>query len=113
MRTHGWYNKPNVRIIEARWQDVLGFLSDADSVAVKRIPPQPHTGLPGLGQFDIVYFDTSGEEYRGIVDILVNAPKLLTGPSARFSVFFTPELRWRRGYKVRFAAPETGLVLIL
>lgn len=50
MRSQGWYSKPNVKILEGKWQDFL------DS-------PE----LLGVGGFDVVYTDTFSEEYKGRV----------------------------------------------
>lgn len=48
MRSQGWYDKPNITILEGRWQDHIE--SDA---------------LLGVGGFDIVYTDTFSETYEG------------------------------------------------
>ena len=48
MRSQGWYSKPNVKIIEGKWQDYV------DS-------PE----LLGVGGFDVIYTDTFSEEYQG------------------------------------------------
>ncbi|GJJ16206.1 hypothetical protein Clacol_010502 [Clathrus columnatus] len=88
MRNKGWYDKPGVKILEGRWQD----LTDA--------------ALYGYdGGWDVVYIDTFAEGYEGkankgetnwsqtlnsltelknYFDIL---PNLLNGPEARFSFF--------------------------
>lgn len=50
MRSQGWYAKPNVKILEGKWQDYV------DS-------PE----LLGVGGFDIIYTDTFSEEYNGRV----------------------------------------------
>lgn len=50
MRSQGWYSKPNVKILEGKWQDYV------DS-----------PGLSGAGGFDVIYTDTFSEEYKGKV----------------------------------------------
>ena len=49
MKSQGWYSKPNVRILEGKWQDYI------DS-------PK----LLGVGGFDVIYTDTFSEEYKGV-----------------------------------------------
>ena len=48
MRHQGWYSKPNVKILEGKWQDYVGS-------------PE----LLGVGGFDVIYTDTFSEEYKG------------------------------------------------
>lgn len=48
MRSQGWYSKPNVKILEGKWQDYI------DS-----------SEFLGIGGFDVVYTDTFSEEYNG------------------------------------------------
>lgn len=76
MRRTGWYDRPGVRILEGRWQN---FLS----------PPKPNTDtIPiDIGKFDVVYFDTFQEGYRGHFAFIKLVPRLLRGPSSRFSYF--------------------------
>ncbi|OCH84057.1 hypothetical protein OBBRIDRAFT_715979, partial [Obba rivulosa] len=62
MRENGWYDKPNVRILEGRWQDFIG-------------------------RFDVVYHDTFQEGYPGHLEIIRCIPRLLSGPKSRFSFF--------------------------
>lgn len=50
MRSRGWYSKPNVKILEGKWQDYV------DS-------PE----LLGVGGFDAIYSDTFSEEYKGTI----------------------------------------------
>jgi len=50
MRSQGWYSKPNVKILEGKWQDYV------DS-----------SELLGVGGFDVIYTDTFSEEYEGTV----------------------------------------------
>lgn len=45
MRKQGWYDLPNVKILEGRWQDFL-----------------PSAEMEG---FDVVYTDTFSEDYTG------------------------------------------------
>ena len=49
MRQLGWYDKPNVKILEGKWQDFV----DGEE-------------LLGVGGFDVVYTDTFSEDYKGI-----------------------------------------------
>ena len=55
MRSQGWYSKPNVKILEGKWQDYI------DS-------PE----LLSVGGFDVIYTDTFSEEYKGTVTRLNN-----------------------------------------
>ena len=48
MRELGWFDKPNVRILEGKWQDFV----DGEE-------------LLGVGGFDVVYTDTFSEDYKG------------------------------------------------
>lgn len=48
LREQGWYNKPNVKIHEGRWQDVLPKLV-ADGVVL-----------------DAIYYDTFAEDYKAL-----------------------------------------------
>ena len=50
MRFHGWYSKPNVKILEGKWQDYI----DSPELSV-------------VGGFDVIYTDTFSEEYKGTV----------------------------------------------
>ena len=50
MKSQGWYSKPNVKILEGKWQDYV------DS-------PE----LLGVGKFDVIYTDTFSEEYKGAI----------------------------------------------
>jgi type IV protein arginine methyltransferase len=54
MKSQGWYSKPNVKILEGKWQDYVGS-------------PE----LLGVGGFDVVYTDTFSEEYKGAVAFAV------------------------------------------
>lgn len=49
MRKLGWFDKPNVRILEGKWQDFV----DSEE-------------LLGTGGFDVVYTDTFSEDYKGV-----------------------------------------------
>lgn len=64
MKDSGWGNKPGVKIVEGRWQDVI---SD-------------------LGPFDGVFFDTYGEYYPDMRDFHAQLPRLLN-PDGIFSFF--------------------------
>ncbi|KAI0038902.1 hypothetical protein FA95DRAFT_1659148 [Auriscalpium vulgare] len=70
MRSEGWYEKAGVKILEGKWQDFIE--SDA---------------LMGLGGFDAVYTDTFSEDYEALNRFFAHVPKLLAGPSSRFSFF--------------------------
>lgn len=48
MRMNGWYDKPNVKIIEGKWQDFV----DGEE-------------LLSFGGFDAIYTDTFSENYKG------------------------------------------------
>ena len=48
MRSRGWYSKPNVKILEGKWQDYINS-------------PE----LLDVGGFDVIYTDTFSEEYKG------------------------------------------------
>ncbi|KAH9935476.1 uncharacterized protein B0H18DRAFT_975822 [Fomitopsis serialis] len=63
MRDLGWYDKPNVRILEGKWQD---FVESEE--------------LLGVGGFDVVYTDTFSEDYKA-------RPRPLAGPESRFGFF--------------------------
>lgn len=49
MKATGWYDKPNVTILEGRWQDLI----EGDLIL-------------GVGGFDVVYTDTFSEAYEGV-----------------------------------------------
>jgi protein arginine N-methyltransferase 2 len=48
MRATGWFDKPNVKVLEGKWQDFV-----------------EHPDLLSVGGFDIVYTDTFSEDYHG------------------------------------------------
>ena len=48
MRYLGWYDKPNVRILEGKWQDHV-----------------ENEELLSVGGFDVIYTDTFSEDYTG------------------------------------------------
>ena len=50
MRSRGWYSKPNVKILEGKWQDYIDSPEILDA-----------------GGFDAIYTDTFSEEYKGRV----------------------------------------------
>lgn len=64
MKQEGWEAKPNVRIIEGRWQEVL----------------------PQLQQYDGIFFDTFGEDYEDLRDFH-NALQKLLKPGGVYSFF--------------------------
>ncbi|KAJ7462362.1 arginine methyl transferase [Mycena galericulata] len=69
MKEHGWYNKPGVKILEGKWQDLIS----AD-------------GLIPDGGFDLVYTDPFSEDYGELRRFFGHLPALL-GPRSRFSFF--------------------------
>ncbi|KAL6950007.1 hypothetical protein ACO0QE_000676 [Hanseniaspora vineae] len=52
LRTDGWYDNPNVVILEGRWQDCLNDLLDKGTVF-----------------FDAIYYDTFSEHYQDMLDL--------------------------------------------
>jgi len=70
MKSRGWYSKPNVKILEGKWQDFV------DS-------PE----LLGVGGFDVIYTDTFSEEYKELHQFFKRLPDLMGGPESRFSFF--------------------------
>ena len=69
MRKDGWYDKPNVVILEGRWQDTLNKLLDQGDVF-----------------FDGVYYDTFSEHYQDMLD-LYDVIVGLIKPKGVFSFF--------------------------
>ncbi|KAN0128745.1 S-adenosyl-L-methionine-dependent methyltransferase [Lactarius tabidus] len=69
MRERGWYDRKGVVVLEGKWQDFVGTNLLEDMV------------------FDMVYTDTFSEEYEDLRLFFDHLPKLLAGPSARFSFF--------------------------
>ena len=57
MRAQGWFEKPNVRVVQARWQDA---------------------SLEALGPFDGVFFDTFGEFLDDLREFHAMLPRLLS-----------------------------------
>ena len=53
VRSQGWYSKPNVKILEGKWQNYV-----------------ESSELLGVGGFDVIYTDTFSEEYNGAVILL-------------------------------------------
>ncbi|KII92550.1 hypothetical protein PLICRDRAFT_37315 [Plicaturopsis crispa FD-325 SS-3] len=70
MKSHGWYEKPGVKILEGKWQD---FIDSEEILAV--------------GGFDVVYTDTFSEDYKDLRQFFAHLPDLLAGPESRFSFF--------------------------
>jgi protein arginine N-methyltransferase 2 len=70
MKQFGWYERPNVRIIEGKWQDFM----DSDDIL-------------RIGGFDVVYTDTFSENYGELHRFFQHLPDLLAGPESRFSFF--------------------------
>jgi len=86
-----------VRILEGRWQDF--FPRPKSDTSLVPNPTHDHhalspsgresdtnsAGLIAIGKFDVVYFDTFEEGYRGHFSFIKRVPRLLCGPSSRFS----------------------------
>lgn len=70
MRRQGWYEHPNVTVLEGKWQDVI-----------------ESPDIVNVGGFDVVYTDTFSEDYKTLHDFFERLPDLLAGPSSRFSFF--------------------------
>ena len=70
MRERGWYDIPNVRILEGKWQDFI----DSDDIL-------------GIGGFDAVYTDVFSEEYKELYAFFEKVPELLRGEHSTFSFF--------------------------
>ncbi|KAL1748763.1 S-adenosyl-L-methionine-dependent methyltransferase [Schizophyllum fasciatum] len=70
MREHGWYEKPGVKVLEGKWQDVI----ESEDVL-------------SVGGFDVVYTDTFSEDYAQLKEFFQHLPDLLEGPQSRFSFF--------------------------
>lgn len=69
MRKDGWYDKPDVVILEGRWQDTLNRLLDQGDVF-----------------FDGIYYDTFSEHYQDMLD-LYDVIVGLIKPEGIFSFF--------------------------
>ncbi|KDR75852.1 hypothetical protein GALMADRAFT_226499 [Galerina marginata CBS 339.88] len=70
MRENGWYDKSGVKILEGRWQDLIGSSELLDS-----------------GGFDLIYTDTFSEDYNDLRQFFEHLPDLLADGSSRFSFF--------------------------
>jgi type IV protein arginine methyltransferase len=70
MKDHGWYEKDGVKILEGKWQDLLG---------------SEH--ILGVGGFDVIYIDTFSEDYGDLHQFFEHLPNILAGPDSRFSFF--------------------------
>ncbi|XP_006461133.1 hypothetical protein AGABI2DRAFT_204671 [Agaricus bisporus var. bisporus H97] len=70
MKDNDWHQKPGVRVLEGRWQDLV---EKEDFLA--------------LGGFDVIYTDTFSENYRDLHQFFEHLPDLLSGSNARFSFF--------------------------
>ena len=116
MRHKGWYDRPGVRILEGRWQDFFPSESEFPEARTNQTPNDglttPHRNLwprvqkPNkddvfdIGKFDVVYFDTFEEGYRGHFAFIKNVPGLLRGPGSRFSYFHGHAARGGSEYQV-------------
>ena len=69
MKNDGWYQKPNVVILECKWQDSLNKLLDEGNVF-----------------FDGIYYDTFSEHYEDMLD-LYDIVVGLVNPEGVFSFF--------------------------
>lgn len=69
MRNDGWYDKPNVVILEGRWQDTLNRLLDQGDIF-----------------FDGIYYDTFSEHYQDMLDLYDTIVGLIK-PEGIFSFF--------------------------
>lgn len=70
MRSEGWYDRPNVTILEGKWQEFIA-----------------NGRLLEFGGFDVVYTDTFSEDYAALHTFFQELPDILSGPDARFSFF--------------------------
>jgi protein arginine N-methyltransferase 2 len=113
MRHTGWYDRPGVRILEGRWQDFFSLNFDNDTEFVPHHTDNSHalslserksdadSTIPvDIGKFDVVYFDTFQEGYRGHFSFIKHVPGLLRGPSSRFSYFNGHAKKHETVYKV-------------
>ena len=107
MRQKGWYDRPGVRILEGRWQDFFPSEStqnDGLTTLRQNLLRFGQTSnedyLVDIGKFDVVYFDTFEEGYRGHFAFIKNVPRLLRGPGSRFSYFNGHAVRSDTEYKV-------------
>ncbi|CUS23770.1 LAQU0S11e03906g1_1 [Lachancea quebecensis] len=69
MRSEGWYDKPNVVVLEGRWQDSLSALLDEGTVF-----------------FDAIYYDTFSEHYTDMLELYDTIVGLIK-PEGLFSFF--------------------------
>lgn len=69
LRADGWYDKPNVVVLEGRWQDTLPKLLEEEGV-----------------QLDGIYYDTFSEHYSDLVEFFDQVVALLK-PTGIFSFF--------------------------
>lgn len=69
MKADGWYDRPNVVVLEGRWQDSLNALLDE-----------------GIVFFDGIYYDTFSEHYDDMLDLYSVVVGLLK-PDGVFSFF--------------------------
>jgi len=74
MRETGWYDKPNVTILEGKWQD---FAVNAGG----------NGKLLEFGGFDVVYTDTFSEDYEALKTFFEELPDIVAGPESRVSFF--------------------------
>lgn len=70
MKKAGWYTRPNVRILEGKWQDFI----DSDEIVA-------------VGGFDAIYTDVFSESYRDLYEFFERVPDLMRGPDSCFSFF--------------------------
>ena len=72
MRETGWYDLPNVTILEGRWQDFIGPNALPDKCLAQC--------------FDAIYWDTFSEHYRDLHVLFEEIPNILE-EGGRFSWF--------------------------
>ena len=69
MREDGWYDKPNVKIHEGRWQDAVPNIIDQGIL------------------FDAIYFDTFAEDYKALRDFFSDCIIGLLDDGGKFGFF--------------------------
>jgi type IV protein arginine methyltransferase len=100
MRRKGWYDRSGVRILEGRWQDF--FPPPAQALSPSARESSTDSARPvDIGKFDVVYFDTFEEGYRGHFAFIKHVPRILRGSSSRFSYFNAHAEKRESSYNVR------------
>ncbi|KAI6033105.1 hypothetical protein F5J12DRAFT_798743 [Pisolithus orientalis] len=70
MRERGWHDKPGVKVMAGKWQNVIQSKEFRD-----------------LGKFDVVYNDTFAEGYQELHKFFKLLPDLMAGSEGRYSFF--------------------------